>query len=172
MKRTNLLIALTLIGLAVLLRILPHPPNFAPVAAIALFGGAVLPRRLALIAPLLAMIVSDFFMGFHNLVLVTWGAYALIALASSQWLRKSNLSRGAFLTMSSSVFFFTITNFAVWFEGNLYPRTFAGLQQCFTLALPFFRNTFLSDMVYTAALFSLYALAVRSIQPKENIRHA
>ena len=161
-RRANIFIALALIAIAVLLRVLPHPPNFAPVAAVALFGGAVLPRKYGLITPVAAMVVSDLVIGLHSLVLVTWGTYALIALAGSYWLKKGSVPLGAFLAVSSSVFFFLVSNFAVWVEGKLYPHTFAGLGRCFELALPFFRNTFLSDIVYTAGLFGLYALTVKA----------
>lgn len=155
----NVVIACGLISLAVLLRILPHPDNFAPIAAVAIFGGAVLPRRFAVLTPLGAMVISDLVIGLHNLILVTWGSYALIALASSLWLRKRTFARTATLTVGSSLFFFFTTNFAVWAFGTMYPHTVAGLIQCFTMALPFFRNTLLSDALFTSSLFGLYALA-------------
>jgi hypothetical protein len=155
----NLAIALCLITLGVVMRLLPHPANFAPIAAIAIFGGSVLPRRLAIWVPVGAMMVSDFFIGLHNLILLTWGCYFLIALASSRWLQKPTLRRGALLTVSGSVGFYVITNFGVWVTSGMYAHTWSGLVSCYTLALPFFRNTVLSDLVYTGALFGLYALA-------------
>jgi len=158
---TNILIAFVLITLAVTLRLLPHPANFAPVAAVAIFGGAVLPRRLAVWTPLLAMVVSDIFIGFYSTILVTWACYALIALASSYWLRKPNLAKGAALILSGSLFFFTVTNFSVWLWGGMYAHTWSGLAECYNMALPFFRNTAMSDLVYTGALFGLYSLAAR-----------
>jgi len=166
MKRStiNLLIALSLILAGISLRLLPHPANFAPIAAIAIFGGALLPRRLALWVPLGAMMVSDALIGFHKLIPVTWGAYALISLASSYWLKKPTLGRGAVLTLSSSMFFFMVTNFGVWLWSGMYAHTISGLNQCFTLALPFFRNTLLSDLFYTGLMFGLYWLAVNLSQ--------
>lgn len=163
MKKSNLdlTIATILIFLAVGLRLLPHAANFAPVAAIAIFGGAILPRRLAVWVPLFAMMISDLFIGFYSTMPITWGCYVLIALASSHWLRKPNFLRGASLTLSSSLFFFFVTNFAVWIWGNMYVHSWNGLSQCYTLALPFFRNTALSDIIYTASLFSLFMLATR-----------
>lgn len=161
-KRYQLAIALALITLGVVLRVLPHPANFAPVAALALFGGAVLPRRYAVLVPLGAMVISDTLIGWYSLMPVTWGCYVLIALASRAWLRGRGLGRGVALTAGASVFFFVVTNFAVWVGGGLYPHTMAGLERCFVLALPFFRNTALSDIVYTASLFGLYALATRA----------
>ena len=157
----NVAIATSLIIIGVSLRVLPHPDNFAPITAIAIFGGALLPRRHALWVPALAMIVSDAIIGFHDLVLVTWGCYVLIALASNVWLTKLSLLRGATLTLGASLFFFVVTNFAVWGTSGMYAHTWNGLVQCYTLALPFFRNTFLSDVIYTAALFGLYVLATR-----------
>src|SRR5581483_1136179 len=163
MKKSHIhaAIAISLVFIGVSFRLLPHPANFAPVAAIAIFGGAVLPRRLAVWTPLLAMITSDAIIGFHGLIAVTWGCYALIALASSHWLRTPKFFRGAFLTVSSSIFFFVVTNFAVWVWSGMYDHTLNGLIRCYTLALPFFRNTLLSDLIYTAALFPIFALATR-----------
>ncbi|OGL35721.1 hypothetical protein A3F65_03550 [Candidatus Saccharibacteria bacterium RIFCSPHIGHO2_12_FULL_47_16b] len=159
---TNILVAIALIGLVVALRVLPHPANFAPVAAAAIFGGAVLPRRLALWVPLAAMIASDLIIGLHSLVLLTWGSYALFALASSHWLRRNlNFVRGATLTISASIFFFVVTNFGVWATSGMYAHTWAGLIRCYELALPFFRNTLMSDIVYTIVLFGAYWLAIK-----------
>ena len=162
MKRHQLIIALALIVSAVVLRLLPHPANFAPVTAVALFGGATLPRRYAILVPLAAMVISDTFIGWYNLMPVIWGCYILIALASRTWLRGHSIGRGIVLVAGSSVFFFLVTNFAVWVGGGLYPHTMAGLSHCFVMALPFFRNTALSDAVYTVGLFGLYALASRA----------
>ena len=167
MKRTsgwNLAIALTLILLAVVLRVMPHPANFAPIATVALFGGAILPKRYALSVPLAAMVTSDLIIGLHSLVLVTWGCFALIALASFHWLRQPTLRRGAAMAMAASVFFFTATNLAVWLWSGMYAHSWAGLARCYELALPFFRNTALSDIIYTAALFGAYAVAVKTGQ--------
>jgi hypothetical protein len=158
-RRIDIAIAVCLIAFAVMLRLLPHPANFAPIAAVSIFGGAILPRRIGLWVPLVAMMASDFVIGFYKILPVTWSCYLLIALASSVWFKKPKLARGAFLTISASVFFFVVTNFAVWVWGGLYAHTWAGLSQCYTMALPFFRNTLLSDMVYTAGLFTVYAFA-------------
>ncbi len=159
-KNTSILIAIALILIAVSLRILPHPANFAPVAAVAIFGGSVLPRRLAVWVPLAVMAISDAIIGFHDLILLTWGCYALIALASSTWLRKPSFGRGLTLTLSGSLFFFIVTNFGVWLKSGMYPHSLNGLAECYTLALPFFRNTILSDLIYTGLLFGIYKTAI------------
>ncbi len=162
--RLQLAIALTLIAIGVTLRLLPHPANFAPIAAIALFGGAVLPRRLAPWVPLGAMVVSDLFIGFYDVMPVTWACYLLIALAGSRWLRRPTLAKGAAVTLSASLFFFVVTNFAVWAASDMYAHTWAGLAQCYYMALPFFRGTVSSDVVYTAALFGVYGFALMVVR--------
>lgn len=164
MTRTqlNIGIAICLVALAAAFRILPHPDNFAPMAAVAIFGGALLPRRVGVLVPLMAMVLTDLIIDMHDLVLVTWGSYALIALASSLVLKKSSFGKILAMTLGGSVFFFVTTNFAVWLMSGMYTRTLAGLQQCFVLALPFFRGTLMGDLFYTAALFGLYALAVQA----------
>lgn len=161
-KKSNIAIAICLIAGAVGLRLAPHAANFAPVAAVAIFGGAVLPRRLAIWVPLAAMIASDTFIGFYNTMLVTWACYGLIALASSYWLRKLNFGRSLSLTLGSSLFFFLVTNFATWLWSGMYLHTAAGLVKCYQMALPFFRNTAVSDLFYTGALFGLYALTTQA----------
>jgi hypothetical protein len=157
----NLLIVLVLIAFGVMLRFMPHPANFAPITAIAIFGGAMLPLRFGVWVPLGAMVVSDFFIGFHPLVSVTWGCFLLIAVASSVWMKKRNIVRGVSLVLASSVLFFVVTNFAVWLTSGLYPITLNGLVNCYYMALPFFRNSLLGDIFYTAVIFSLYAVALK-----------
>lgn len=158
-QRVALIVALLLIFIAVMLRVLPHPANFAPIAAIAIFGGAVLPRKISIWVPLGAMIISDAIIGTYDIMPVIWACYFLTALASSLWLRKPSVVKTAALTLSASIFFFIVTNFAVWFFDSMYDHTWAGLMQCYDMALPFFRNTILSDAMYTTALFALYASA-------------
>ena len=157
--KTGLAIVLILIVFAVVSRVMPHPANFAPIAAIAIFGGAILPRKLALLLPLGAMIISDLFIGLHPLILFTWGSFAMIALLSSYKFKKINALNVLGASMGASVLFFLVTNFGVWIEGRLYSLTWEGLTTSYYNALPFFRNTLLGDLVFTAALFGLYAFA-------------
>ncbi|MDX1765368.1 MAG: DUF6580 family putative transport protein [Candidatus Saccharimonadales bacterium] len=153
-----------LIILGVASRLLPHPPNFAPITALALFGGALIPGRAGLWLPLAAMVVSDFFIGFHGLILFTWGAFFLIALFSKSQLSKNlNLTNLGGTTVAASVFFFLATNFGVWLQGFLYPRTFEGLADAYMMALPFFRNTLLGDLFFTGIIFGAYYFAVRFV---------
>jgi hypothetical protein len=160
--KAKISIGLGLIVFALLSRLMPHPPNFAPITAIALFGATILPKRASLIVPLLAIILSDLVIGLHDTIIWTWGSFALIALMGSKYLRgqRSALKLGA-VTISSSILFFVVTNFGVWMNGYLYPRTLDGLVNAYTLGIPFFRNTLLGDMFYTFGIFALYALAIK-----------
>ena len=159
MKR--LINPLLIIFFAVLLRLVPHVPNFAPISAMALFGGAYLNKKYALIVPLTAMFVSDLFLGFHNTILFVYGSFLLIGLIGI-WLRKHISLRNIFIAaLFSSFLFFMITNFGVWLWGNLYPKNFSGLIQCYFFALPFFRNTILGDLFYTGVFFGSYELILK-----------
>jgi len=162
----RLLVLTGIVMAAAMARLLPHPPNMTPIAAMALFGGAFLSnRRLAYALPLAAMMLSDLFLGlavYGKVLLVSQPVvYAcfLMTVVMAQLIRdrRSFLNVGA-VTLASSLLFFAVTNFAVWAFGSLYPRTFAGLMMCYTAAIPFFRNTLIGDMAFTAALFGGFAL--------------
>ncbi len=159
MQRSDLALALLLIAAGIALRFAPHPANFAPIGALALFAGVVLPRRYAFAVPLAAMIVSDALLGFHSVIAYTWGSFALIGAIG--WLVRRRPSAPHVVTgsLAGSVLFFLITNFGVWLHTGLYAKTWGGLVQSYTLALPFFRNTLAGDLFYTAVLFGLYAAA-------------
>lgn len=163
-NKTGLIIVITLIAFAVVSRLAPHPANVAPITAVALFGGAVLPRKLALTLPLFAMIISDYFIGFHPLIFFTWGSFVLIALLSSYRFRNITFSGVFSGSIGASLLFYVITNFGVWFEGRLYDRTLSGLLSSYYNALPFFRNTLLGDLVYTGLLFGAYVVAAEFVK--------
>lgn len=160
------ILAISLIMFAVFGRLLPHEPNFAPVAAVAIFGGVILPRKLAISVPLAAMIISDLFIGLHSLFLLTWASFALIALLSNYVVKavKPSLVIGA--SLGASVLFFVVSNLGVWLEGRMYPMTFSGLLDCYYQAIPFFRNTLLGDLLFTSILFGIYALAYSAISSR------
>lgn len=158
------MLVVLLILLAAASRLLPHPPNFAPVAAIGLFAGAMLDRRAAWAVPLVALLASDLVIGFYHPVGMLWN---YLAFASCLLLGSGLLARGrrttprlVGATLGSAVTFFALSNFGMWASGY-YPRTWAGLVECYTAALPFFRNTLVSDIVYVAALFGGHALISR-----------
>ena len=148
-----------LIALGVIARLVPHPWNATPVMAIALFAGTYLAKRWAILLPLGIVAVSDVLLGWHNTIPFTWGAFLLTGMLA-WWIRPSP-SAGRIVTgaLAGSVLFFLITNFGVWLVGDLYPRSVAGVWQCYIAAIPFFRQTLLGDLAYTTALFGGYVLA-------------
>jgi hypothetical protein len=154
--------AYLLIALAVLCRLIPHPPNITPVLAVALFGGAILSKRTALAVPLLAMLLSDLALGypFGWMNLVVYACF-LTAVGLGRLLgARSTWRRRMAAALLGSVIFFLATNFAVWLgsEGS-YEHTLDGLVRCYVLALPFFRNSLLGDLAWSIGLFGLHDLA-------------
>jgi len=161
----RLMIAVVLILVAAFSRLIPHPPNFTPLAAMALAGGVYLDRRFALLVPLMALFLTDAILGFHNLMAFVYGSFLAIGLLGF-WLRSHKKPVIVFgSALASSVLFFIVTNFGVWaMDGaTLYPKTLAGLIECYTLAIPFFRNTVFGDLAYTAIMFGLFEFAQRFI---------
>ncbi|MBD3380542.1 MAG: hypothetical protein GF408_08815 [Candidatus Omnitrophica bacterium] len=157
------MIAYLLILLGILLRLVPHAANMAPVAAIALFAGAYLDRRIAPWVPLAIMVASDLVIGLHDVVFYTWGAFLLTGFMGVFTLReKRTPARVMGVTAGASILFFLITNFGVWLAW--YPRTFAGLADCYVKALPFIRNTLASNLIAAAVLFGVYELLARTVK--------
>src|SRR6267378_2277681 len=152
------LLALVLILLAAALRMAPHPWNFTPVGAMALFSGAVLKdRRLAFFFPLLALFLGDIFIGFHKLIPIVYPSF-LLNVAIGLWLRdRRTVARVSLATLLGATQFFLITNFAVWWLLGSFPKSAAGLATCYLAGLPLFWNTLAGDAVYAALLFGGYA---------------
>ena len=159
-KNIEFLIALIFVLIGISLRLIPHAPNFAPIAAIALFGGVYFSKKIALTLPVLAVLISDVFIGFYDLKLMAavYGSFILCAVLGF-WLKnnkKWHTVAGA--AILSSVLFFLITNFAVWAFSPWYAKTFSGIIQSYVMALPFFRNSLLGDLFYTTVFFGAYEL--------------
>ena len=156
---TGLAIGLILIGVAA--RLVPHAPNVTPLTAMALFGATYLSRRWGILLPLATIVLSDLVIGLHDVVLFTWGGFALTGVVG-WWLRRQpSAGRIIGATVAGSLIFFAVSNLGVWLVGDggtMYPKTAEGLWSCFVAALPFYRNALLGDVVYTAGFFGLYAL--------------
>ncbi len=149
--------AFLLVFVAAFSRLLPHPANFTAIAAIALFGGVYLEKRFAVVIPILAMLISDYFIGFYSGMYWVYGSFVLIGLIGV-WLR--NHKKPLYIlggTFVSSIVFFVITNFGVWMTPvSMYAPTWAGLLECYGLAIPFFRNTLSGDLFFVAVMFASY----------------
>lgn len=152
-----------LIAAGAVLRVVPHPANFAPIGAMALFGGAVLPGAWAFAVPLTAVLLSDLVLGFYAVWMWVYISFALIVVVGMTLRARRSPLRIAATALASSVLFFVITNFGEWL-GPLYPHTAAGLRSDFIAAIPFFRNTALSDLIYSLAFFGIYDSARRWAQ--------
>lgn len=163
MYRLRFIVLAGMVLAAAASRLVPHPLNFAPIGAMALFGGACFAdRRAAFGVPLAAMFLSDVLIALLNssyllqslaLMPFIYGSFALI-VTLGLWLR----TRRTFLpiaatTLAASMIFFTVTNFGDWAFGPIYAKTWQGLVTCYTAAIPFFKNTLLGDAFYAAVLF-------------------
>lgn len=147
-----------MIVLAALSRLLPHPPNFSPVEAMALFGGAYFAQRwLGVLVPLLAMLLADFFLGFHSGMPVVYGAIALISILGFALRGKTSILRIASFGLVGATLFFVITNFAVWAGSGMYPMTASGLLTCYIAGIPFFHWQLAGVAVYSVILFGGFA---------------
>ncbi len=169
--RFGALLLITL--LAAFSRLLPHPPNFAPIGAMALFGAAYFSKRsLALVIPVVSMWLSDlllnntlysqyfehftwFYPGFYW----TYGSFILIGFAAFLVLKKVRIQTLLPASLLASVIFFVVSNFGVWVSAGIYPYDFNGLISCYIAGLPFLKNTLLGDLVYTGVLFGAFELA-------------
>lgn len=155
----ELLFVAILVG--VVARLLPHLPNFTPIGALAVWGGFRLKRGYNYAFVILAMLISDFFLGWHRTLLYVYGSLlATTALAS--WLQSKSLAKSwpklwpiVGTTLFGSIVFFLVTNFGVWQAGTMYAHTITGLMQSYTAGIPFFRGTLEGDFFYTAVFFGL-----------------
>ena len=143
---------------AILSRFIPHPPNFSPIAAIALLSGHGFTNRwLAFLVPIVSLFISDIFLGLHSTIPFVYVSFFLIALLG---IKVKKISVGTVLL--SSLIFFLISNFGVWLLS--YPITFNGFLACYTLAIPFFFNTILGDLTYSILLiYPFYVLQKKNL---------
>jgi len=146
LNKVEIRVVFGLVVVALLTRLLPHPPNFAPITSIALFTGFhFVNKRMALFIPLICMFLTDLILGVHSLMPIIYLSFVLISMIG---LKAKSLSLGAVLSASS--LFFIVSNLGVWYF--YYPLTWAGLSSCFILAIPFFINALMGDLFYTSVL--------------------
>ena len=155
-KKERVLISFIIV--AVLVRLFPHPPNVAPITAVALFAGTHFSRKhWAILMPILAMSMTDVFLGFSMITPIVYLAFVGVT-ALGFVLKKMNIGT----VLLSSLLFFVVTNLGVWFL--YYPLTPEGLMTCFTLALPFFGYAVVGDLFFSAALLFGYRYAAKRFQ--------
>lgn len=155
MKKEQIFLAVLMFVVLLISRLVPHPANFTALTAVGLFGGSYWRRsQLKFVVPLLALFLTDAYLGFYPGIVFTYVAVALgviVAplLSASLW---NVLARGVL----ASVLFFVVSNLGVWWSSGMYAPTLAGLVDCYVMALPFFHNTLISTAFYSVVLFGFY----------------
>ena len=168
--KPRLIAIVTIIIAGAFMRLIPHWPNFTPIAAMALFGGAYLERKyLAYLIPIAALFISDLIIGFYDYMLPIYLAFAITVTLGI--LIRQKLSAGRILgtAFASSIIFFLITNFAAWVGSPFYAKDFAGLMQAYIAGLAFFNdgsygisfflNEVLGTVFYSLIFFGVFYLA-------------
>ncbi len=161
---------LTVVLFGAFMRLIPHWPNFTPIAAMALFGGTYFSRKyLAFLIPLMAMFVSDLIIGFHNNMIAVYIAFAVTVMIGFLLSRRINSGTVIGAALTSSVIFFLVTNFGAWLTMSFYPKNFAGLLEAYVAGLAFFNdgsmgisfflNSVLGTFFYCFVFFGIFSLA-------------
>ena len=159
----KVVLIISIIFLVSLTRIFPHPPNFTPILALAIFGGAYLPNRITAISlPIISMFISDLIIVFHSQIFTVYATIILLSILG-HLMKTKNFKNFAITGFTGSLIFFIITNFSVWLGGSLYPLTIDGIIQCYIMAIPFFHNTLISTMLFLTILFFGYTFAEKKI---------
>jgi hypothetical protein len=170
-NKLDIIFAVVLILIGASFRLLPHSPNFTPICAIALFAGVYFNRKMALLVPFLAMVISDIFIGYYDfsLMIIVYSSFFVCVLLGL-WL-KNHKKWYLFLggsVLGSLIFFFS-TNFAVWAFTPWYTKNILGLIQCYAMALPFFKSTLLGDLFYVFLFFSAYEFVYYLVAKKKPV---
>lgn len=147
-------LSLVLILLVVFSRLIPHPPNFTPVLSIALFSGFIFKNKWkSFLIPVVGLALSNLVLGFQLISWVVMGIMLVITVLGVRLKAKKPHLQWISYSMISSILFFVLSNFFVWLQSGLYPLTFEGLFTCYIMAIPFFKNTILSTLICSFALF-------------------
>ena len=162
-----------MIGVIIILamfRLVPHPPNAVPIAAMALFAGAFFSNRLlAYLIPVAAMVLSDLILGLHSTVWYVYAGVAITVLIGSE-LKQFSILRVGIAAVIASILFFLITNFGAWLHHDMYPQNYNGLLQAFVAGIPFFRNSLIANLIFTYLVFYGFSYLF-SVRPSLNTSH-
>ena len=156
-NKKSIYIVLCLVSLLALSRLIPHPPNFTPVLGMAVFSGAILSKRLiAYLIPLIAMLLSDLYLGFHASMPIVYFSLAICVLIGTFIDTRASILSSLMGISFGVLAFFLITNFAVWYGSGMYEFSISGLMTCYFMGLPFVQNTFISSILYGMGAFLIY----------------
>lgn len=158
-QRKYIVIGLLMV-FAVITRLMPHPFNFTAIGALALFSGAVIPnKKLAFIIPVAVMLVADSIIGFHSSMIPVYLCFALTVFIGMKMIRQINAITVPAASLTASAIFFLVTNLPFWYmDISLYPLTWQGTVESYTMALPFFGNQIGGDLFYSITFFGVYAV--------------
>lgn len=158
---------LSMIVLAGLSRLIPHPPNFTAVIAMALLAGVSLSRlSWAVLVPIFSLAMGDLVYGFHSTLLAVYFAIIAVVLVAFRYLKEKSFLAVAVAAPAASLWFWVVTNFSVWLQMDLYSKDLTGLTTCYLAAVPFLEKQVLGDLFFTAILFSLYSLFLKIFSAK------
>ncbi|MGD1845855.1 MAG: DUF6580 family putative transport protein [Salibacteraceae bacterium] len=173
--KTIALVGFVFIALIVLARVMPHLPNFTPVAAAGLFLAFAFGRKVGIAVVGLGMVVTDLFFagGYQMGLMISVYIGLMLPVVFGPFLHRlyhsnadiATWKRGIMRTLqigglatAGAVIFFLVSNFGVWFFSSIYPATVEGLVSCYVMALPFFKNSLMGDLFYSGAFFGIYYL--------------
>ena len=172
MKR-HLLVGFLLAAISIALagRLIPHPPNFTPVGAVALFAGMYFARksRWALLLPIAVIFLTDLAIGFYDakLMAVVYGSFLFYGVFGLLVKEKKNIGTIVLATLAGSFLFYLTTNFAVWAFSPFYAPTLEGLMLSYTMALPFLKYTLLGDLFFVGVFVGSYELALAVLRKRQ-----
>lgn len=169
--KKDFIVSTILILLGVIFRLIPHPDNFTPVIAIALFSGAYFHlKSFKIMVPLFTMLISDAFIGFYQGIEITYLAILIsVAIGSLLTIKKFHFTQTIIASFASSFVFFIITNFAVWATSGMYEISWNGFIQCYVMAIPFYQNALIGDLLYSILFFGAYHLYFKPFSLKATI---
>ena len=154
------ILAAVMIILAAVVRILPHPWNFTPIGAMALFSGAMFrDRRVAFLFPLAALFAGDIFVGLYRIIPIVYASFLLSVLIGTLLTERRTIPRIGGAVFLGALQFFLVSNAAIWQFYRTYPHTPAGLVTCYIVGLPLLGNTLAGDALYATLFFGIFALA-------------
>ena len=157
LNKNNFILTIFILA-GVLTRVIPHPPNFTAIGAIALFGGACfIDKRLSFLVPVSIMLISDLILGYH-IMLSVYISFIIIVFLGFRLARKRTSMKVINTAIIASIIFFIITNFSVFLTSTLYSKNIIGLIECYTLAIPFFMNTLVANIFYSLLMFYAFSL--------------
>ena len=163
-KKSNYLAIIGIIVLLASARLFPHPPNFTPILGMAVFSGAIISQRLlAYLVPLVAMLLSDLYLGFHASMPIIYFSLAICVLIGTFISKRMSILTSFFSISLGVLVFFLITNFAVWYGSGMYEFNISGLITCYFMGLPFVQNTLISSLIYGMGAFLIYDIINKRI---------